>query len=30
VGGDPKPKDINTKLLTDSYRDWGQEIETDK
>jgi hypothetical protein len=30
VGGDPKPKDINTKLLTDSYRDWGQELETDK
>lgn len=30
VGGDPKPKDINTKLLTDSYRDWGEELETDK
>lgn len=30
VGGDPKPQDINTKLLTNSYRDWGQELETDK
>ena len=30
VGGDPKPEKADTKLLTDSYRDWGQELETDK
>ena len=30
VGGDPKPKDINTKLLTKSERAWGEILETDK
>jgi hypothetical protein len=30
VGGDPKPEKDDTKLLTNSYRDWGQELETDK
>jgi hypothetical protein len=30
VGGDPKPEKADTKLLTKSYRDWGQELETDK
>ena len=30
VGGDPKPKDINTKSLTKSERAWGEELETDK
>ena len=30
VGGDPKPEKADTKLLTKSYRDWGEELETDK
>ena len=30
VGGDPKPKDINTKSLTKSERAWGEILETDK
>ena len=30
VGGDPKPKDINTKSLTKSERAWGETLETDK
>jgi len=30
VGGDPKPEDINTKLLTKSERAWGEILETDK
>jgi hypothetical protein len=29
VGGDPKPEDVNTKLLTKSERAWGEILETD-
>ena len=30
VGGAPQPEKPDTKLLTKSYRDWGEELETDK
>ena len=29
VGGDPKPENSETKLITDSYRDWGQVNDMD-